>query len=90
MAATENATAWQLTVSDNGIGIDAAQRERVFEIFQRLHSRKAYQGTGMGLATCSRIAALHGGSIGVDAADGGGSRFHVVLPKPIADSEVTE
>jgi signal transduction histidine kinase len=52
-------------VQDNGIGIPADQRENVFELFRRLHSRKEFEGTGMGLATCRRIVELHGGKIGI-------------------------
>jgi light-regulated signal transduction histidine kinase (bacteriophytochrome) len=67
-------------VRDNGIGIPPEFRDRIFLIFQRLHTRKAYPGTGMGLAICKHIIDRHGGWITVEAADGGGSLFSVGLP----------
>jgi PAS domain S-box-containing protein len=67
---------WQLTVRDNGDGIPQAERQRIFQIFRRLHPR----GAGVGLALCQRIAERHGGAIWVDEPDGGGSAFHVTLP----------
>jgi signal transduction histidine kinase len=72
---------WQLTVTDNGIGVRDEHRELIFDLFKRLHSRKQYEGTGLGLATCRRIAELHGGCIWVTATPQGGSDFHVLLPR---------
>jgi chemotaxis family two-component system sensor kinase Cph1 len=69
-----------LKVRDNGIGIPPEFRDRIFLIFQRLHTRKAYPGTGMGLAICKHIIDRHGGWITVEAADGGGSLFSIGLP----------
>lgn len=68
-----------LVVSDNGIGIDPKHRERVFVMFKRLHGRGSYDGNGIGLALCKRIAELHGGNVWVEEAPGGGSAFHVTL-----------
>ena len=70
---------WQLEVRDNGIGIDAANLERVFTIFQRLHTRDRYEGTGIGLAVCRRIAERHGGQVWATSQPGEGSTFHVAL-----------
>lgn len=70
----------RLSVCDNGIGIAAEDRERIFEPFQRLHRQDEYPGTGVGLALCRRIAQRHGGGIRVDSAPGQGACFTVDLP----------
>ena len=71
---------WHVRVSDNGIGIDPAFRQRVFAIFQRLHTRSEYSGTGIGLAICRKIIEEHNGRIWVEAAPERGSVFHFILP----------
>jgi PAS domain S-box-containing protein len=71
---------WQLTVSDEGPGVPEGERQRIFQIFRRLHPRGAQHGSGVGLALCQRIVERHGGAIWVDEAVGGGSAFHVTLP----------
>jgi PAS domain S-box-containing protein len=70
----------QLAVADAGIGIAAEKREHVFEMFQRLHDREAYEGTGIGLAVCRKIVERHGGRIWVDEREGGGAVFRFTLP----------
>jgi PAS domain S-box-containing protein len=66
---------WRVTVQDNGIGIDPQHAERIFKMFQRLHDRDSYGGTGIGLAVCKRIVERHGGEISVEPNPDGGSRF---------------
>ncbi|MFW3463846.1 sensor histidine kinase [Streptomyces microflavus] len=71
---------WHLTVSDNGIGIAPEFADKVFVIFQRLHARDEYEGTGIGLALCRKIIEFHGGRIWLDAGAGEGTRIHFTLP----------
>ncbi|WP_193048019.1 sensor histidine kinase [Mycolicibacterium baixiangningiae] len=71
---------WLLTVSDNGIGIAEEFAQKVFVIFQRLHGRDAYSGTGIGLALCKKIVEYHGGEIWIDNSYTEGTRFRMTLP----------
>jgi light-regulated signal transduction histidine kinase (bacteriophytochrome) len=72
---------WLFSVADNGIGFEPEFAERIFIIFQRLHTRDAYEGTGIGLALCRKIIEYHGGQIWLDIHHRGGTCFRFTLPK---------
>jgi PAS domain S-box-containing protein len=79
---------WRISVADDGIGIDPRHRDRVFKMFQRLHEREAFEGTGIGLAICRKIVERQGGEIWVDGREGGGSVFSFTIPAVPAPSLV--
>lgn len=70
-----------IEVTDNGIGFDPRHAERIFGLFERLHSRDAYEGAGVGLATCRKIAERHGGSLSARGEPGAGACFTLILPR---------
>ena len=80
IGATHDGHHWRLTVSDNGIGIDPTHHQRIFQVFQRLHGREEFEGTGIGLSLCQKIVLAHGGTIGVESQLGQGATFWFTLP----------
>ena len=80
LSATDRGGSYEISVRDEGIGIDPDDQDRIFEVFERLHGREEYDGTGIGLALCQRIVERHGGRMRVDSEPGEGSTFSFTLP----------
>lgn len=81
VAAAHEAGWWRFSITDNGIGIAPEYRAQLFIIFKRLHTRREYPGTGIGLAICKRVVERHGGEIGIESAPGGGAVFWFTFPE---------
>ncbi|MBO9635102.1 MAG: PAS domain-containing sensor histidine kinase, partial [Chitinophagaceae bacterium] len=76
-----NRNFYKFVVSDNGIGFEEIYAERIFQLFQRLHGKAEYPGSGIGLAICRRIADNHAGMISASSSPGKGARFTIILPE---------
>jgi light-regulated signal transduction histidine kinase (bacteriophytochrome) len=73
-------TYYKINIADNGIGFDQRYAEKIFEIFQRLHNKTEFEGTGIGLAICKKIAQNHSGTIKAEGKPGTGATFSIYLP----------
>ena len=77
----------EILIKDNGIGFDSQHALRIFAIFQRLHGRSEYSGTGIGLAICKKIVERHGGTISASGTPGQGAVFRIRLPRARQDKD---
>ncbi len=80
LTVTRQGQDWQFSCTDNGIGVEQEYADRIFVIFQRLHTKEAYPGTGIGLAMCRKIVEYHGGRMWLDLEHTPGAEFRFTLP----------
>ena len=83
VSAKDGGDHWQFSIADNGIGIEEEFFEKIFLLFKKLHSRKDFHGTGIGLALCKKIVLQHSGEIWVESKPGEGTTFHFTVKKKL-------
>ena len=87
ISANKKDTAWEFAIKDNGIGINEQHKDRIFVIFQRLHTRTVYEGSGIGLSHCKKIVELHDGKIWLESQPGEGTTFYFTIQKKINNAK---
>lgn len=83
-----NGGAYEITIEDNGIGFDEKYLDKIFTVFQRLHGRAEYEGSGIGLAVCRKIVERHNGTITATSTPGNGAKFKLTLPRHQSNAEL--